>query len=109
MPPYLPLEVYKYKTYEPTMEEFHNFREFIEKIEFEDQAHLAGIVKIKPPKEWVPRRAGYGIETFSDIIIRSPKKQRFQWHGDWGAYHCKIQNHLRMSVEEYYKMSQSDR
>ena len=34
------------KTYYPTMEEFKDFLGFIEKIEREDNAHLAGICKI---------------------------------------------------------------
>ena len=104
-----PQGVHQFKTYEPTMEEFRDFKKFIEKIEEEDQAHLAGIVKIKPPKEWIPRKAGYGIDTFSDIVIDRPTKQRFHWQGDRGAYQSKGLIQPKMNVEEYYKMTQSDR
>ena len=59
------------KTYYPTMEEFKDFKGFMERIEREDQAHLAGICKIVPPAEWTPRRAGYGIETFDVSLAQT--------------------------------------
>ena len=66
------------KVYHPTMEEFKDFKGFMEKIEREDQAHLAGICKIVPPAEWIPRQAGYGIETFDGLMIEKPTKQVFK-------------------------------
>ena len=62
------------KVYRPTMAEFSDFLGFVEKIEREDQAHLAGICKIIPPDEWVPRKSGYGIENL-EFEIESPIEQ----------------------------------
>ena len=62
------------KVYRPTMAEFSDFLGFVEKIEREDQAHLAGICKIIPPTEWVPRKSGYGIENL-EFEIESPIEQ----------------------------------
>ena len=90
------------------MEEFKDFKKFIEKIEREDNAHLAGIVKIVPPKEWVPRKAGYDIETFGDLMIESPNKQKFNWISDEkGCYQTKGLIQDKISVKDYYAMTQS--
>ncbi len=63
------------KIYRPTLEEFKDFRKFIEKIEAEG-AGEAGICKIIPPKEWIPRKAGYNINDM-DYIIDRPVLQKF--------------------------------
>ena len=41
-------------TFYPTLEEFSNLTKLIEYME-SCGAHRAGIAKIVPPKEWVPR------------------------------------------------------
>ena len=64
------------KTYYPSMEEFADFSKFVDKIEAEDSAHLAGICKIVPPKEWIPRKSGYDLEGIN-FNIDNPIKQRF--------------------------------
>ncbi len=41
-------------------------------------AHRAGLAKIIPPKEWVPRRAGYNIKrdkALADMVIPTPISQ----------------------------------
>jgi hypothetical protein len=44
-------------------------------------AHRAGLAKIIPPKEWVPRRAGYNIKrdkALADMVIPTPISQVIQ-------------------------------
>jgi len=48
----------KILVFRPTLEEFRDFPKYINYME-ECGAHLRGIAKIVPPKEYVPRRGGY--------------------------------------------------
>ncbi len=63
------------RVYRPTWEEFQDFNKFIEKIEA-DGAGEAGICKVIPPKEWVPRKAGYNLNDM-DFVIDRPVLQKF--------------------------------
>jgi len=45
-----PKSIMEAKVYHPTMEEFADFAQFIDKIEREDEAHKIGICKVVPPK-----------------------------------------------------------
>lgn len=54
-------------TFRPSYEEFINFAGYIEYMESRG-AHRAGLVKIIPPKEWIPRRSGYDIENINMTI-----------------------------------------
>ncbi|XP_030382799.1 probable lysine-specific demethylase 4A isoform X2 [Scaptodrosophila lebanonensis] len=54
-------------TFRPSYEEFKNFASYIEYMESRG-AHLAGLARIKPPKEWVPRKSGYDIENINMTI-----------------------------------------
>ena len=100
-------EIMKYKIYRPTMEEFSNFKEFVNKIEREDQAHLAGICKIIPPDEWVPRKSGYDIENL-DYIIENPVQQNFT-PVESGSYMTLSDKQPKMTLQEYYKMATSSK
>ena len=88
------------------MEEFADFRKFIDKIELEDKANEAGICKIIPPKEWVPRKSGYDLEGIN-YTINGPIKQHFQNIGDPGCYQTKGIIQPKMTVKDYYTMTQS--
>lgn len=61
-------EVPKIMVFRPTYEEFKDFAGYIDYIESKG-AHLAGIAKIIPPREWVPRKSGYDI---NDINLNIP-------------------------------------
>ena len=61
----------KIMTFTPTWEEFKDFRKYIDYIE-SCGAHKAGIARIIPPKEWVPRKNGYDD---LDIMIPAPITQ----------------------------------
>ena len=59
--------------FRPTWEEFKDFNKYLEFIEASG-AHKAGLAKIIPPKEWVPRRSGYNLEKNKDIAdLRIPQ------------------------------------
>ena len=51
------------------MAEFTDLSKYIDKIEKEDQAHLAGIAKIIPPDDWIPRKQGEKDTFHSHIIL----------------------------------------
>ncbi|GAB0099576.1 hypothetical protein DMENIID0001_154600 [Sergentomyia squamirostris] len=56
--------------FRPTWEEFKDFGKYIEFMESQG-AHKAGLAKIVPPVEWVPRKAGYDIDKMN-ITIPAP-------------------------------------
>ena len=59
--------------FRPTWEEFKDFNKYLKHIESLG-AHKAGVAKIIPPKEWVPRKQGYDVENM-DIKIPDPIQQ----------------------------------
>ncbi|XP_052870882.1 lysine-specific demethylase 4A-like [Anopheles cruzii] len=58
------------QVFRPTWEEFKNFSKYIEYIESQG-AHRAGLAKIIPPPEWIPRKKGYDLEGI-DLTIPAP-------------------------------------
>ncbi|GBP32713.1 Probable lysine-specific demethylase 4B [Eumeta japonica] len=58
------------QTFRPTWEEFKDFNKFIQYMESKG-AHKAGLAKVIPPPEWVPRKNGYDLNEM-DITIPSP-------------------------------------
>ena len=91
----------------PTMEEFSDFMGYIKSIE-ESGDSKAGICKIVPPKEWVPRKAGYDLNDMN-YTIQGPIKQNFKNFGDRGCFQTKGIIRKEMSVLEYHKMAHSDK
>ena len=73
-------------TFYPTLEEFSNLTKYVEYMEsqgahrynfcthksilHEGKIFRAGICKIVPPKEWVPRREGYNPADIEGIDIK---------------------------------------
>ncbi|XP_078488525.1 lysine-specific demethylase 4C [Ciona intestinalis] len=57
--------------FKPTMDEFKNFPRYIQYMESQG-AHKAGIAKVIPPKEWVPRCNYDNIDNF---VIPAPISQ----------------------------------
>jgi len=93
----------KIMTFTPTWEEFKDFRKYIDYIE-SCGAHKAGIARIIPPKEWVPRKNGYDD---LDIMIPAPITQAVQGRG--GIYtQFNIQKRA-MHVKEFERLANSDR
>lgn len=58
------------QTFRPTWEEFKDFNKFIQYMESKG-AHKAGLAKVIPPPEWVPRKNGYDLDHLN-ITIPSP-------------------------------------
>ncbi|CAG9809290.1 unnamed protein product [Chironomus riparius] len=61
----------KIQTFRPTWEEFKDFKKYIKYIESQG-AHRAGLAKIIPPKEYVPRKQGYSDLTKLKVTIKKP-------------------------------------
>ena len=102
-----PIKVPDCKTYYPTWEEFKDFKSYIDYLEREEGAHLSGVVKVVPPKEWVPRKSGYNLDDFN-YEIAGPIKQHFKQVGARGCYQTKGIVQQKTTVKEYEKMANSN-
>uniref|UniRef100_A0A2A4K8D7 [histone H3]-trimethyl-L-lysine(9) demethylase n=1 Tax=Heliothis virescens TaxID=7102 RepID=A0A2A4K8D7_HELVI len=58
------------QVFRPTWEEFKDFNKYIQYMESKG-AHKAGLAKVIPPPEWVPRKSGYDLEQLN-VTIPSP-------------------------------------
>ena len=92
--------------FRPTWEEFKDFNRFLKNIE-SIGAHKAGLAKIIPPKEWVPRKQGYDLEDLADIKIPDPIQQVV--NGNRGLFHSYNVRRRSMTVGEFHKMASSER
>ena len=90
------LEVPHFTTIRPTLEEISDFPKLIASLEAQ-KAHHAGIVKIKPPKEWVPRKIGYNPEDF-DFAIKKPIEQAFKMVGKRRGCYQVIKEYSRCQI-----------
>ena len=68
----------------PTLKQFQNFREFVEKLDRTYKKEY-GIVKVIPPPEWKARKSDYG-PAFHDLNINGPIEQNL--YGKGGVYEC---------------------
>ncbi|GFY58072.1 lysine-specific demethylase 4A [Trichonephila inaurata madagascariensis] len=82
------------QVFRPTMEEFKNFSQYIEKIESQG-AHKAGLAKIIPPDGWTPRNGYDNI----DLIIPAPIIQDVT--GSQGLYQQINIQRKAMTVKEF--------
>jgi [histone H3]-trimethyl-L-lysine9/36 demethylase len=83
------MNVLQVPVFRPTMAEFLDFDNYINSIEIND-AHKVGLAKIIPPKEWIPRKAGY--ENIN-LEIKSPIKQMIS--GNDGVYVQTVKVHRK--------------
>ncbi|XP_028179422.1 probable lysine-specific demethylase 4B [Ostrinia furnacalis] len=58
------------QVFRPTWEEFKDFNNYIQYMESKG-AHKAGLAKVIPPPEWVPRKSGYDLDALN-VTIPSP-------------------------------------
>ncbi|KAG9511093.1 putative lysine-specific demethylase 4B, partial [Fragariocoptes setiger] len=92
------------KVFRPTMEEMKDFSAYIRKIE-SCGAHRAGLAKIVPPKEWVPRKKGYDDDSVYNMIIPSPIEQNVK--GSRGLYQQYNITKRKTTVREFKRQSES--
>lgn len=92
--------------FRPTWNEFKDFAKYIEYIESQG-AHKAGLAKIIPPKEWVPRKNGFKLEDVADMVIKTPICQVVT--GRLGSYtQINVQKHS-LTVAEFHSLANSSK
>ncbi|KAL3869805.1 hypothetical protein ACJMK2_042440 [Sinanodonta woodiana] len=93
----------KIMVFRPTMEEFKDFNKYILYMESQG-AHKAGIAKVIPPAEWIPRRSGYRD---IDMVIPAPISQVVSgYQGLFTQYNIQKK---ATNVKEFEKLANSDR
>lgn len=93
------------QVFRPTYEEFKNFTQYVEYMESQG-AHKAGLAKVIPPPEWIPRKRGYNLEEL-DLSIPAPICQVVT--GKQGLYQQINIQKKSMTVQEYSKLANSER
>ncbi|XP_035828803.1 uncharacterized protein LOC101863626 isoform X2 [Aplysia californica] len=93
----------KIMVFRPTYDEFKDFNKYIKYIESQG-AHRAGLAKIIPPKEWVPRKSGYDN---LDLMIPAPIEQVVT--GQQGLYTQYNVQKKPMHVKEFEELANSPR
>eukprot|EP00102_Acyrthosiphon_pisum_P005092 XP_001949351.3 PREDICTED: probable lysine-specific demethylase 4B [Acyrthosiphon pisum] len=96
----------KIMVFRPTWEEFKNFSKYVEHMESLG-AHKAGIAKVVPPPQWIPRKKSYLSEDIMNINIPAPQYQNVI--GKLGVYQQRniIEQNNSMTVEVYKSMAES--
>ncbi|XP_060858294.1 probable lysine-specific demethylase 4B [Metopolophium dirhodum] len=92
--------------FRPTWAEFQNFNKFVKYMESQG-AHKAGIAKVVPPREWIPRRNSYLSDDIMNMNIPAPQYQNVT--GRLGAYQQLniIKPNNSMTVEVFKKLAES--
>ncbi|KAG5323221.1 KDM4B demethylase, partial [Acromyrmex heyeri] len=93
------------QVFRPTYEEFKDFTKYVEYMESRG-AHKAGLAKVIPPPEWIPRKKGYNLDEL-DLTIPAPICQVVT--GKQGLYQQINIQKKSMTVQEYSKLANSDR
>ncbi|XP_032665564.1 lysine-specific demethylase 4C-like isoform X2 [Odontomachus brunneus] len=93
------------QVFRPTYEEFKDFSRYVEYMESQG-AHKAGLAKVIPPSEWVPRKEGYELDNLN-LTIPAPICQVVT--GKQGLYQQINIQKKPMTVKEYCKLANSDR
>lgn len=95
--------------FRPTWEEFKDFNKYLAYIESQG-AHKAGLAKIIPPKEWVPRRSGYRLDRNKDLAdLKIPKPISQVVNGNRGVFQAFNVQKRTISVRDFEKQAKDDR
>ncbi|KAL0277556.1 UNVERIFIED_CONTAM: hypothetical protein PYX00_004798 [Menopon gallinae] len=94
----------KIMVFRPTYDQFKDFNKFIEYMESQG-AHKAGLAKVVPPPEWVPRKSKYDISDIGDFIIPAPICQVVT--GKQGLYQQINIQQKQMTIREYKQMAEN--
>jgi jumonji domain-containing protein 2 len=93
--------------FNPTIEQMADFPAYIEYMESKG-AHHAGLAKIIPPAEFVPRKGGYENDPYLDNLkIDQPICQTFQ--GSKGLYHWVNVIGKDVTVKEFRNLCESSK
>jgi jumonji domain-containing protein 2 len=95
----------KIMVFRPTWDEFKNFTSYIHHMESKG-AHKAGLAKVIPPPEWVPRKSGYDIDSLN-VTIPAPICQVVT--GKQGLYQQINIQKKSMTVQQYRDLANSER
>ncbi|GJQ78089.1 hypothetical protein Trydic_g2430 [Trypoxylus dichotomus] len=95
----------KIMVFRPTWEEFKDFSKYIDHMESKG-AHKAGLAKVIPPPEWVPRKSGYNLQDL-EISIPAPICQVVT--GKQGLYQQINIQKKAMTVQQYAELANSER
>ncbi|XP_053492785.1 uncharacterized protein kdm4aa isoform X2 [Ictalurus furcatus] len=90
-------------TFHPTKEEFKDFSRYIAYMESKG-AHLAGMAKVVPPKDWKPRCT---YDDIDDLVIPAPIQQVVT--GRYGLFTQYNIQKKPMTVREFRKVANTDR
>ncbi|XP_008183316.1 lysine-specific demethylase 4C [Acyrthosiphon pisum] len=91
--------------FRPTWKEFQNFSSYIELMESQG-AHKAGVAKVIPPPEWIPRKRSYYEDDIMNLKIPAPICQVVQ--GKQGLYQQLNIQKKPMTVGDYKLIAESD-
>ncbi|XP_059608456.1 probable lysine-specific demethylase 4B isoform X2 [Phlebotomus argentipes] len=91
--------------FRPTWEEFKDFGKYIQYMESQG-AHKAGLAKVVPPVEWVPRKSGYDLDKL-DITIPAPICQIVA--GKQGLYQQINIQKRPITLKQFSELAQTDR
>ncbi|XP_054090422.1 uncharacterized protein LOC105218008 isoform X2 [Zeugodacus cucurbitae] len=100
------LDVPRIMVFRPTWEEFKNFPQYIAYMESQG-AHKAGLAKVVPPPEWVPRRSGYDDLDALNITIPAPICQVVT--GKQGLYQQINIQKKPLTVKQFSELASTER
>ncbi|XP_060532852.1 uncharacterized protein LOC132705908 [Cylas formicarius] len=95
----------KIMVFRPTWEEFKDFASYVKHMESKG-AHKAGLAKVIPPPEWVPRKSGYNVDDLN-VTIPAPICQVVT--GKQGLYQQINIQKKAMTVKQYRELANSER
>nr|CAH7718795.1 unnamed protein product [Callosobruchus chinensis] len=95
----------KIMVFRPTWEEFKDFSKYVQHMESKG-AHKAGLAKVIPPPEWVPRKGGYDVDKLQ-VVIPAPICQVVT--GKQGLYQQINIQKKQMTVKQYRDLANSER
>ncbi|CAN8027863.1 unnamed protein product [Ixodes persulcatus] len=93
----------KIMVFRPTLAEMNDFSQYLEHMESQG-AHKAGLAKIIPPREWIPRKSGY-----EDIHMMIPSPISQVVTGGQGLYQQYNIQKKAMTVKDFKRLAESDR
>ncbi|XP_027851769.2 probable lysine-specific demethylase 4B [Aphis gossypii] len=97
-------DIPKIMVFRPDWSEFQDFSRYIDFMESRG-AHKAGIAKVIPPPEWIPRKTSYYEDDIMNMVIPAPICQDVQ--GKQGIYQQLNIQKKPMTVAEYRKLAES--